>query len=63
MTPFGKLLNDEEVAAVLTYVRNAFGNKAKVILPDKVKTVRESIKAKKGFYTAEELMQKHSPSN
>ena len=28
MTPFGGLLNDEEVAAVLTYVRNSFGNKA-----------------------------------
>ena len=25
MTPFGGLLNDQEVAAVLTYVRNAFG--------------------------------------
>ena len=28
MTPFEGLLNDKEVAAVLTYVRNSFGNKS-----------------------------------
>ena len=35
MTPFEGLLKDEEVAAVLTYVRNSFGNKASVITPGK----------------------------
>jgi mono/diheme cytochrome c family protein/glucose/arabinose dehydrogenase len=59
MTPFEGMLNDEEVAAVLTYVRNAFGNKAPVILPDKVKTVREAIKDKTGFYSPEELLKQH----
>jgi len=59
MTPFEGLLNDEEVASVLTYVRNSFGNKASAILPAKVKSVRESIKTKTGFYTPEELLKQH----
>ena len=56
MTPFGGMLNDEEIASVLTYVRNAFGNKASAISPEKVKEVRDKIKDKEGFYTAEELL-------
>jgi mono/diheme cytochrome c family protein len=59
MTPFGAMLKDEEVAAVLTYVRNAFGNRAPTVLPDKVRKVRASAKAKKGFYTPEELLKVH----
>lgn len=55
MTPFERLLNDEEVAAVLSYIRNSFGNKASPITPEKVKIVREKIKDKKGFYHADEL--------
>ncbi|CAM4320621.1 PVC-type heme-binding CxxCH protein [Zobellia nedashkovskayae] len=59
MTPFGKLLNEEETAAVLTYVRNTFGNKASAISPEKVKEVREKIKDKEGFYSPEELLLEH----
>ncbi|MGB5360537.1 MAG: cytochrome c, partial [Eudoraea sp.] len=59
MTPFGGMLNDEEIAAVLTFVRNAFGNKAPAILAEKVKEVRGDIKDKEGFYSAEELLQEH----
>ncbi len=59
MTPFGGMLNDEELAAVLTYVRNSFGNEASPIKPDKVKEVRAAIANKKGFYTAEELLETH----
>ncbi len=59
MTPYGGLLNDEEVAAVLTYVRNSFGNKASAITPDKVKAVRAAIADKKGFYSPEELLAEH----
>ena len=49
MTPFGGLLNDEEVAAVTTYVRNSFGNKASVISPEQVKKVRDATKGKIWF--------------
>lgn len=59
MTPFGGLLNDDDVAAVLTYVRNSFGNNASVISPGKVKQVREAIKDKTGFYSPDELLKEH----
>jgi len=63
MTPFGGMLNDEEIAAVLTYVRNSFGNKASAISPDKVKEVRASIKDKTGFYSPEELLKEYPLEN
>ena len=59
MTPFGGMLNDEEIAAVLTYARNSFGNAASAISPEKVKAVRTSIKDKSGFYSPEELLRLH----
>jgi mono/diheme cytochrome c family protein len=59
MTPFGNLLTADETAAVLTYVRNSFGNKAAPISPEKVKEVREQIKDKQGFYSPEELLKEH----
>lgn len=59
MTPFGGMLNDDEVAAVLTYVRNSFGNKASAVSPDKVKQIRAAIKGKTGFYSPEELLKQH----
>jgi mono/diheme cytochrome c family protein/glucose/arabinose dehydrogenase len=59
MTPFGGLLSDEEVAAVLTYVRNSFGNKASIISPEQVKEVREATKEKSGFYSPAELLKQH----
>ena len=58
MTPM-KHLNDKELAAVLTYVRNSFGNKAPVVTPEKVREVRAATKDKNGFYTAKELLQVH----
>lgn len=59
MTPFGGLLNDQELADVLTYVRNSFGNQASVVTPEKVKEVRAGIKDKTGFYSPEELLKEH----
>ncbi|WP_143092902.1 c-type cytochrome, partial [Arsenicibacter rosenii] len=59
MTPFGGLLNDQEVAAVLTYVRNSFGNKAPAISAAQVKKVREATKSKQDFYTPQQLAAEH----
>ncbi|ASV28930.1 PVC-type heme-binding CxxCH protein [Maribacter cobaltidurans] len=59
MMPFKGLLNDEEVAAVLTYVRNAFGNKSSVIESESVKKIRDATKDRNGFYTPEELLKEH----
>ena len=59
MTPYGGLLNDREVAAVLTYVRNSFGNKAPAIDPAKVKEVRAAVANKKDIYNASQLLEEH----
>jgi mono/diheme cytochrome c family protein len=59
MTPFEGMLDDSEMAAVLTYVRNAFGNQASPISPDLVKKVRDEIKDMKGFYSPAQLLTEH----
>jgi len=58
MTGFGGLLDDNEVASVLTYVRNSYGNKADVVDAKKVAEVREATKDKVGFYNPQELRKK-----
>ncbi|MBD5778037.1 HEAT repeat domain-containing protein [Pelagicoccus sp. NFK12] len=60
MTQFYGLLDDDEVAAVLTYVRNAFGNEASPITPEQVAKVRASSQGKTGFWTAENLEKKYN---
>lgn len=59
MTPYEGLLDDDEVAAVLTFIRNHFGNRASVIEPELVKKVRASIAPDQGFYNPEELLKEH----
>jgi mono/diheme cytochrome c family protein/glucose/arabinose dehydrogenase len=59
MTPFGGMLNDEEVAAVLTYVRKSFGNNASAISPDKVKQVRAMTEKDGMFYKPAELLKQY----
>lgn len=59
MTPFGGLLKDDEVAAVLTYVRNSFGNQGAAVLPETVKKVRIATESKKDFYSPEQLLKLH----
>jgi mono/diheme cytochrome c family protein len=41
MPAFGRLLSDEEVAAVLTYVRNSWGNAAPPVSADDVLDARK----------------------
>jgi mono/diheme cytochrome c family protein len=59
MTPFGGMLNDKEIADVLTYARNHFGNSAAAITPQQVSTVRQATKSMTGFYRMETLLQEH----
>ncbi len=54
MTPF-KGLSNEELAAVLTYVRNSFGNKGSLISAEQVETVRSATKDQKGFLRPQDL--------
>ena len=42
--PAQKYLKDDEIADILTYVRNSFGNKGTMITSTEVKTVRSTIK-------------------
>jgi putative heme-binding domain-containing protein len=56
MTPFGGLLGDDEIAAVLTYVRNSFGNKAPALAAARIKQVRDATKDRVDFYSPEELL-------
>ena len=60
MTGLGQLLNDEEVAAVITYVRQSFGNNLPAVKTSQVKKVREAIKGKNNaLYTVEEVLKEH----
>jgi glucose/arabinose dehydrogenase/mono/diheme cytochrome c family protein len=59
MTPYKGMLNDREIAAVLTYVRNSFGNTSSAIQPEQVKKVREDTKNFEGFYSPDALLKEH----
>jgi mono/diheme cytochrome c family protein/glucose/arabinose dehydrogenase len=54
MTPF-KYLSNAEIADVLTFVRNSFGNNAPPVSPKSVEKVRESTKDQPSFYQASDL--------
>jgi mono/diheme cytochrome c family protein len=57
MVPWKDALTDEEIAAVLTYVRQnpEWGNKAPEVKPERVKAVRDKTKSRKQPYSQEEL--------
>jgi len=59
MTGLGQLLKDEEVAAVITYVRQSWGNNLPPVKAADVKRVREATKSKTDMYVAEEVLKAH----
>lgn len=59
MTPFEGLLDDREMAAVLTYVRNSFGNSSSPVKPEEVEKVRKSTAEINGFYDPAKLLEEH----
>lgn len=59
MTAFKAILGDEEIAAVLTYVRNTWGNEAAPVSPAAVKAVREATRDVQMFLKPEELLKAH----
>jgi mono/diheme cytochrome c family protein/glucose/arabinose dehydrogenase len=59
MTPFGGMLNNQELADVLTFVRNSFGNDAAPIKADDVQKVRAANPGRMMLYTTEELLKEH----
>ena len=59
MTAFRNLLNDEELAAVLTFVRNTWGNKAPSVSPETVKQIRSATSEQTTFWKPAELLADH----
>jgi mono/diheme cytochrome c family protein len=62
MTGFEGILTDEEIAAVITYVKIQFGNPkglSKIVDPANVARVREEVKDKTGFYMVDEILEMH----
>ncbi|WP_404304401.1 PVC-type heme-binding CxxCH protein [Neorhodopirellula lusitana] len=59
MTALGTMFTDSEIAAVLTYVRNSWGNDASEVLPADVKRIRAATEDRLKFYSPEELLQMH----
>jgi mono/diheme cytochrome c family protein len=59
MTAFAGMLSDKEIAGVLTYIRNDWGNKGKAIRPEQVKKIREATKDRKIFYNPDVLLKEH----
>ena len=59
MPPWRELLKDEEVAAVLTYVRGnaAWGNTAAPVTPEQVKRVRDATAGRMTAWSPDELLQ------
>jgi mono/diheme cytochrome c family protein len=56
MLSFHDILDDEKMAAVVTFIRNSFGNKASAVTVDEVKKVRDAVKDHPDQFTAEELL-------
>jgi mono/diheme cytochrome c family protein len=59
MPGFAPLLKDEEVAAVINYVRNSFGNTAPFLTPADIAPVRQRTDHRQDYYMVEELMREH----
>lgn len=55
MPAWGDQITDEEVAAVMTYVRNSFGNKSSDVPVDSVKSYRESYGERSSQWEVSEL--------
>ncbi len=58
MPPQGAVLPDDQIAAILTYVRSAWGNTASPVTPESVKTIRAA-SHRKTAWTAPEILKLH----
>ena len=60
MQGFAGMLNDQETAAVISYVRQSFGNDLPPVTPAQVAKVRGQTQARADFYMVEEIMKEHA---
>lgn len=56
MAPLGGVLKDEQIANVLSYVRQTWGNTAPDVEPATVTRIRAETATHSGYWTAEELL-------
>ena len=56
MPPMGATLEDKQLAAVLYYIRNSWGNKGSKVTADDVKKIRAELGGRSEPHTAEELL-------
>jgi mono/diheme cytochrome c family protein len=56
MAPIGAALSDDDLANALSYIRQAWGNKATPIMPEQVKSVRGALGNRTQQTTADELL-------
>jgi len=59
MPPQGAVLSDEQIAAILTYVRSSWGNSAEIVTTETVRDVRASNSERKEPWTQEEILKLH----
>jgi len=57
MPAFGGLLSDRDIGAVLTYIRQAWGNQAPAISEEQVAEARSLYESRSGPWSAEELLE------
>lgn len=55
MAPLGAVLSDEQIALVLTYVRQEWGNAASPVAPEAVAQARDETTGRVNMWTVEEL--------
>jgi mono/diheme cytochrome c family protein len=55
MFPFRDSLSDNDIASVLSFVRNNWGNKAPFVKPEQVKAIREATAGRSAGWTEAEL--------
>jgi mono/diheme cytochrome c family protein len=56
MPAFAPAFDDEQIAAVLTYVRQEWGNKAGPVKPEQVKAIRAAVASKADSWNAADLL-------
>jgi mono/diheme cytochrome c family protein len=57
MLPWGGTYNDEQLGAVLSYVRQAWGNNAPIIKPEEIAAIRKAVATHPAPFKPDELMQ------
>jgi mono/diheme cytochrome c family protein len=56
MPPWRDIMNDEQIAAVATYIRSTWGNKAPPVKPEEVKAQRDATASRSTAWSPAELM-------